>query len=184
MRELIQGPLLYAEDSISIKEMRQGGVWNWNAISFVLPQCIKDRILATPFQLYGNKEDSMNWRLSKDGEFTIGTTYNLVRAEEEQVSEFRGRWIWKIDTLRRICHFLWLCHHNSVPVRGVVAARGIECDVLCPLYKNEEESITHLLRDCPFARYLWGQLGVLFRYHFHSVQRYRIGCKPIACSTR
>lgn len=59
VRELIQGPLQHVEDSISIEEMRQGGVWNWNAISFDLPQCVNEKILAMPFQLYGSKEDTM-----------------------------------------------------------------------------------------------------------------------------
>lgn len=103
--------------------MRQGKVWNWNAISFDLPQCIKDKIIAMPFQLYG----------SKDGGFTTVTAYNLVRPEEEQIMMFRGKWIWKIDTLPRICHFIWLCHNNSVLVREVVALKGMECEVLCSL---------------------------------------------------
>ena len=60
VRELIQGPLRQVEQVIIIEEMRRGGEWQWNAISFDLPLCIKGRILATPIQLYGVKGDSMN----------------------------------------------------------------------------------------------------------------------------
>ena len=59
-RELIQGPLCQAEQVITIDEIRQGGEWQWNSISFDLPPCITGRILATPIQLYEVKGDSMN----------------------------------------------------------------------------------------------------------------------------
>nr|POE48208.1 hypothetical protein CFP56_36807 [Quercus suber] len=48
------------EQEITIEKMRQGGKWQWNAISFDLPLCIKVRLLATPIQLYGLKGDTMN----------------------------------------------------------------------------------------------------------------------------
>ena len=75
----------------------------------------------------------MNWKLSKDGGFTTVTTFNLARSVEEQIMMLRGKWIWKIDTLLRICHFIWQCHNNSVLVREVVALKGMECEVLCSL---------------------------------------------------
>uniref|UniRef100_A0A7N2KPI6 Reverse transcriptase zinc-binding domain-containing protein n=1 Tax=Quercus lobata TaxID=97700 RepID=A0A7N2KPI6_QUELO len=86
--------------------------------------------------------------------------YNLVRPEEEENPVFKGKWIWKIDTLPRICHFLWQCHHNSVPVREVIVSRGLDCEVLYPFGKNEDESIIHMLRDCPFTATFWRKLGV------------------------
>ena len=140
--------------------MRQGGEWQWNAISFDLPPCIKGRILSTPIQLYGVKEDSMNWKASKDGEFTVASMYTLARSKEEHSDGFKGSWIWKIDSLPRICHFIWLCHHNSVPIREVIASRGIECEAVCPLCNFDAETIIHMLRDCPFAAAFWRKIGV------------------------
>ncbi|KAL0016946.1 hypothetical protein SO802_004015 [Lithocarpus litseifolius] len=117
VRELIQGPIRQAEQEITIEEIRQGGEWHWNAISFDLPPYIKGRILATPIQIYGEKGDYMNWKASKDGEFTVASAYTLARPEEKHRDGFKGSWIWKINSLPRICHFLWLCHHNSAPIR-------------------------------------------------------------------
>ena len=147
--------------------MRQGGDWHWNAISFDLPSCIKERILATPIQLYGEKGDSMNWKASKDGELTMASTYTLARPKEEHNDGFKGNWIWKINSLPRICHFLGLCHHNSVPVREVIASRGIECEAVCLLCNSDAETIIHMLRDCPFAAVFWRKIGVPFDLKFH-----------------
>ena len=68
-------------------------------------------------------------------------------------------WLWKFDTIPKIKHYIWLFYHNSVPIWQVIAARGISCNTSCPLCQSQEESILHLLRDCPFALKFWKQLG-------------------------
>ena len=90
----------------------------------------------------------------------MASTYTLARLEEECNDGFKGSWIWKIDSLLRICHFLWLCHHNNVLVREVIASRGIECEAMCPLCNFDVETIIHMLRDCPFAVAFWRKIGV------------------------
>ena len=90
----------------------------------------------------------------------MASAYTLARPEEECSDGFKGSWIWKIDSLPRICHFLWLCHHNSVPVREVIASRGIECEDVCPLCNSDAETIIHMLRDCPFAATFWRKICV------------------------
>ena len=64
--------------------------------------------------------------------------------------------------LPKIICFLWLCVHGSIHVKNVLAARGVNCDKVCPMYKRHEENIIHLLRDCEVAHDLWGKLGVPF----------------------
>ena len=66
--------------------------------------------------------------------------------------QFHRQWIWKLDILPRITNFLWLCLHGSIPVKEVLAVRGINCDKVYPLCRDQDESIVHLLRECIFAR--------------------------------
>ena len=62
--------------------------------------------------------------------------------------------------LPKIINFIWLCLHVSIPVREVLAGRGINCVKLCPICKEQDESILHLLRDCVHARDQWRKLEV------------------------
>ena len=140
--------------------MFRDGEWKWNEFSFELPSNVKEKISATPFQLFGNK-DTLIWKVTKHGEFSSATTYTLARPEEDQETAFLGKRVQELDTLPRISYFLWLCHLDSVPVREVIAARGVNCDIKCPLCRNSNESILHLLRECPFALDFWRKLGVL-----------------------
>ena len=72
---------------------------------------------------------------------------------------FTGSWVWQLDSLPKIIHFIWLGLHNSIPVKKVIDARGIQCNVASPICQTHEESILHLLRDCPFAREFWRKIG-------------------------
>ena len=110
-------------------------------------------------QLFGEKEDSLVWKFSQNGEFSTASAYDLARLEDTNPHSFSGYWLWKFDTIQKIKHFIWLCYHNSIPVRQVIATRGISCNTTCPLCQSQEESIVHSLRDCPFALKFWKQLG-------------------------
>lgn len=139
------------EDNITVKDMYfRDGKWKWNELSFQLPTTVKEKISARPIQLYGVKEDTPIWRVTKNGEFSAASAYKLARPKDDEESTFLGKWkwVWELDTMPKISHFLWLCHHNSVPVREVIVARGVNSESTCPLYRNGIESISHLLREC------------------------------------
>ena len=114
---------------------------------------------SNPMQLFGEKEDSLVWKFSQNGEFSTASAYDLARLEDTNPHPFSGYWLWKFDTIQKIKHFIWLCYHNSIPVRQVIATRGISCNTTCPLCQSQEESIVHSLRHCPFALKFWKQLG-------------------------
>lgn len=97
--------------------------------------------------------------LSQNGDFTIASAYGLIIAEAEGNSGvFKGTWVWKLDVWPKIIPFLWLCHHDNVPVRQVIANRGISCELLCPICKRHNEAINHMFRECPFAITFWNKL--------------------------
>ena len=50
--------------------------------------------------------------------------------------------------------------HGSIPVRDVLASRGINCDRVCPVCKCQDETIEHLLWDCGIAQEFWKKLEV------------------------
>ena len=66
--------------------------------------------------------------------------------------------MWKMDMLPKIINFLCLCYHNSVPVRDVLANRGISNNNICPVCGHQGETIIHTLRECEFARFCWSKL--------------------------
>ena len=85
------------------------------------------------------------WKYSKDGEFSTNSAYQLANQLDSAKNPFTEQWIWKLDMLPQIRSFLWLYVHGSIPVKSVLAARGIDCDKVYPMCKQHEETIVHLL---------------------------------------
>ena len=68
---------------------------------------------------------------------------------------FEGQWVWKMITLPKIKCFLWQCLHKSISVREVLAARGLNVPLCCPICNSAMESILHMLRVYPQVRAFW-----------------------------
>ena len=81
------------------------------------------------------------WKYSKDGEFSTKSAYAIANTPHEPNPSFQGQRIWKLDVLPKIVNFLWLCIHNSAPVKHALASRGITNDSTCPLRKTHSEKI-------------------------------------------
>ena len=75
MRELIEGPLAQHEESHTISNIHQNGYWNFEKNSFVLPRVVIDRIQAISIQSFGEREYTLMWKFSADGEFNMASVY-------------------------------------------------------------------------------------------------------------
>lgn len=56
---MVEGPLTPREANLAIADIFQEGNQNWDSISFDLPSGIKDKVCATPMQIYDEKKDSL-----------------------------------------------------------------------------------------------------------------------------
>ena len=66
----------------------------------------------------------------------------------------------KINTSLRICFFLWQCYHNSIPVRGTLASCGLNISPSCPPCLGPNETLSHVLRDCPDSISFWNSFKI------------------------
>ena len=149
LRDLIAGPLTQHESDLLLFDLLlgQGQGWRWEILSFELPQEVKDKIRAIRQNQIGRREDSILWKLSKDGDFSSRSDYALANTFHNPSIPFQGVWIWKLDILPKIINFLWLCMHRSVLVKNTLFSRGIIEEDSCPLCKRMPETIGHLLRE-------------------------------------
>ena len=72
----------------------------------ILPPTIKDKIRAVPCQEFGDENDVILWKHTKDGEFTVNLAYLQIIGDVGDGNTFRGNWVWKLDTYLKIVSLL------------------------------------------------------------------------------
>ena len=80
LRSAISGPLNLQEDQKLVAHfLDDNGNWSWENLSFVLPQSLLDAINAIPISTSFPSEDLIAWAPSKDGCFSLNSTYLLAK---------------------------------------------------------------------------------------------------------
>ncbi|MED6124379.1 hypothetical protein PIB30_058406 [Stylosanthes scabra] len=52
-------------------------------------------------------------------------------------------------------NFIWITIHHSLPTKKNLTRRGMIGSPICTRYWNVEGTLSHILRDCSFARRYW-----------------------------
>lgn len=146
LRSILSNPLNFQEENNWVGQyIVVNGNWNWESLSFILPQSLLDVINAITINPTSPHDDFAAWAPTKDVNFSL---------------TFASSWIWKVKAPQKIIIFLWLCSYNSILVREVLGSRGFTLDKACPLCHSHMETINHLLRECQFLVSFWNQLGL------------------------
>ncbi|CAN1179882.1 Aldehyde oxidase 4 [Linum perenne] len=103
--------------------------------------------------------DHITWGLERDGRFRIRSAYTL--AAEDEVEPREGVWktIWRWKGPQRIRQFIWLVAHQRLLTNGERRRRHLTEIGACQVCPEEEETVLHVLRDCPLASATWELLA-------------------------
>ncbi|CAN1157372.1 Putative ribonuclease H protein At1g65750 [Linum perenne] len=120
----------------------------------------------------GVGEDRITWGLERDGRFRILSTYLLDAEEEGDTLEPIWRLIWKWRGPQRIRQFLWLVAHNRLLTNIERHQRHLVEIGAYQVCLGHEESVLHVLRDCPLASAAWELLAIRRSPLLHWIERY------------
>ncbi|XP_026409878.1 uncharacterized protein LOC113304974 [Papaver somniferum] len=113
------------------------------------------------------KEDKMIWMPSKDGKFSVKSTYNKLTSWDGEVN-VNGRiiqfvvWkaLWKSGATHRIKLFIWKCIREINQTRDKLAVYNIEQEKKCGSRGSCTETIEHFLLECKHARDVWRGVNI------------------------
>ncbi|KAF7838660.1 reverse transcriptase [Senna tora] len=109
------------------------------------------------------KEDVKAWGFCSSGLFNIKSAYRIAVCQKMGIkfsSSDNFKWLWKIACPEKIKIFVWLCLNNAFPCRANILSKGIQIPNICPICNQGNETQLHILRDCPYARRMWGNLNL------------------------
>ena len=128
-----------------------------HSFSFELPPLLIHSIQAIPIRTASRREDHICWISSLKGEFDSKNAYMLALDLSPNDHKFAGNWVWKLKTLPKIQLFVWKCLLQSIPTKSILAQRGFNGATSCDWCHEDQETIVHVLRDCPFASRFWAE---------------------------
>lgn len=119
---------------------------------------------------YNLPEDKLIWMGNKKGEFTVKSAYYVALSlvETKECGECSNgdqrnplwRKIWHLKIPTKIRTFAWRAYMNGLPTKLNLCRKGVNISPMCPMCKQEPESISHTLLHCDFAKQVWDKWKV------------------------
>ena len=142
IRECIEGLLQKSEPKLRVCDIHISGMWELHKVSFILSLVLSQSIKATPIRTASANKDLLSLIASSRGD--PKSAYLITCGDNASEGCFQGAWIWKLKTFPKIQMFLWKCYYNSIPVKVVLAQRGIQMPLCCDKCHDKPKTISHV----------------------------------------
>ncbi|XP_057246871.1 uncharacterized protein LOC130589579 [Beta vulgaris subsp. vulgaris] len=132
--------------------------WKFEAIERHFGERDQKCILSIPLSSR-ETEDVLTWAYSKDGLYSVKTTYMIGKGGN--LEDFHQAWVvlWGLDVSPKVRHFLWRYCTSSLPTRATLMARHLLEEGGCSWCPSELETSHHAIFACARIRRLWVDHG-------------------------
>ncbi|KAL4322447.1 hypothetical protein AHAS_Ahas14G0211400 [Arachis hypogaea] len=157
--EDINSLLEFATKSISDTESavwewtNNKGEWDTNKLKEYLPEDIVAKITASPPPSLDQNEDTIGWKHTEDGDFSIGATYKgLEKWTKPQQNDWTK--IWKWQGPQKAKTLIWRLLHDRL-LTNQRKSHTFGGDDTCHSCRTQPEDTLHAFRNCPIASSTW-----------------------------
>ncbi|XP_050387335.1 uncharacterized protein LOC126803595 [Argentina anserina] len=139
--------------------------WDLRKIEHFVHPLDLARISSMPIGVQGG-DGRFLWSKNKNGHFSVASayhwlhelnsSYSLTRTSTSHVIDSKiWKAVWKINTLPKICMFMWRIFVGTAPSMQHLHSRMILSSHVCPLCVTADESLEHILLLCPWVDGVW-----------------------------
>ncbi|KAF7814603.1 reverse transcriptase [Senna tora] len=144
--------IISGREDLSVNDLAgEVGSWNWNMLSFNLPSEIKNKIQGVACIKNNPQMDSISWKLTSSGEFSLKTAYALacspidpILSETNNAHAVDFRWIWKLQCFPKMKMFIWQCIRKALPLKTSICARALN---IHPLSWSRDQCVSNWIKD-------------------------------------
>ncbi|XP_059441892.1 uncharacterized protein LOC132174217 [Corylus avellana] len=110
------------------------------------------------------RRDRLVWAGGKHGVFTVRSAYHLAKeigqreegsCSKENLQKKVWKGIWKIQGASVVKTFMWQACNNILPTKEMLYKRKIVQEPSCPICGLTNETVGHILWNCPSAKDVW-----------------------------
>ncbi|CAN1181654.1 Putative ribonuclease H protein At1g65750, partial [Linum perenne] len=135
------------------------GQWDVEKLLSLLSSTAVDSVVGMPPPKAGSGDDIWVWGGEDSGRFSIKSAYRILHSQPNVLSYDSWMSVWRWRGPNRIRHFLWLAIQSKLLTNLERTRRHMSTSASCSHCQHPEESVSHVLRDCPFAADVWTQIG-------------------------
>jgi hypothetical protein len=130
------------------------GRWNWSLFQDWLPEEFLKRIAAVIPPSAAEQEDARIMPGNSNNSFSVSNLYLNLKGYHGEVENTTWRKIWRLQVPERVKTFTWMMQHGRLLTNSLKSKMRL-CHAMCDFCGDVEETILHVLRDCPRAREIW-----------------------------
>ena len=138
------------------------GKWNLELLNKLFPA--SDVIQIRSFPPEPQVEDRCVWAYTKDGQYSVksgnwvlnreAAAMDIVSDETKALNKVKEN-VWLTNTAPKIRLFLWRALFGALAVADCMRSHGLVINTLCPVCLVKEETVSHVLFECPLAASVW-----------------------------
>lgn len=143
-----------------MKDIWKQDGWDLNVLGTILLDHVTNAIKDFNIWINSNVGDSWVWSPNLNGNYTAKSVYKwLMSSSHSQSIQTSTSWIWNLPTPEKVRILIWLLSHHYLATNDLRINKGMSASVICTRCNQGNETITHCLRDCPWAKSVWHAIG-------------------------
>ncbi|KAJ1404858.1 SPX domain [Sesbania bispinosa] len=139
------------------------GHWKVDMIRSFFSAADVNRILSIHLSRL-DREDSLIWKLSKDGRYSVKSAYYHITENMVDNSHYKvqGDWktLWKLKVPNCVKLFLWRLLRGCLPTRMNLQRKGVSCPATCAFCESALENEWHVFFGCMNSIVCWQKAGM------------------------
>ena len=147
--------------SLRVRDLwRNGTGWAFDRILPYVPQNTRLELSAIVLDNVTGAKDRLAWGETANGAFTVKSAYSLLTTysgPKPNMSSFYDR-IWQVIVPERVRMFLWLVGRQVIMTNVERERRHLGDTRVCPVCRGGDETIFHVLRNCPSIAGIWRRI--------------------------
>jgi len=133
------------------------GEWDFNFLTSNLPSTFALQVLPIPAPRDTDGLDNIGWGGTNTRDFTIQSAYDSQNSRAQPIQEnWKALWSWKGP--HRIQTFMRTAAHERLLTNYCRSKWGVGASPICSGCDKDDETIIHVLKDCPLATQIWIRL--------------------------
>ncbi|CAA7060940.1 unnamed protein product [Microthlaspi erraticum] len=138
---------------------QNGAGWLMLQIEPYLPAALTLNLWALVIDTVTRAKNRISWSQSLDGQFSVSSAFSFLTRDKTPRHDLEGLFkrVWRAVIPERVRVFLWLGVNQVIMTNVERRRRHLSDSGMCQVCKGGDETIIHILRDCPAME------GVLLR---------------------